>query len=260
MPSDSEESGSALNGVLLHRKLEYFADERRKVLTEQFRPVIELSTMYGRLVSRAVVSLGSTAPNSRHEVVVRDLAADVFDFLYEWPRPLFEGRPQVAFPLGRRAFESLSLLSLCIQDRSLAEAWDRGKQLGNAEIRNRLGSANYPEPVDATRSFYRFFSLGSHPNRELVAQRFLGEGNAYVLGSINVPSLLLINDQCGHLVNMWYWFGAIVSQIAWNGLSSTDETYLDDYCAAADMARKVLEWLEVNRQALLKEETSSDSS
>jgi len=57
-------------------------------LTRQLQPVLDLADSYGLLVARAVLGMGSSPPKSRHETIVRDLIADVFDFLYEWPRPL----------------------------------------------------------------------------------------------------------------------------------------------------------------------------
>jgi len=101
------------SGATLYRELAFFAETRRKELVSQLQPVISLMDSYGSLVARAVFALGTVPPKSRQDVVVRDLIADVFDFLYEWRRPLFEGRFHVAFPLARRAYESLSLLVPC---------------------------------------------------------------------------------------------------------------------------------------------------
>ncbi|MBN1459025.1 MAG: hypothetical protein JXA57_05780, partial [Armatimonadetes bacterium] len=140
--SEVDDSGS---GAELYRKLGEFAELRRNELSAQLKPVCELAHAYGALLSRAVVALGAMPPASLQERVVRDLTADVFDFLYEWPRPLFEGRPHVAFPIARRAYESLSLLSACLQDQAIAERWNRGKEIGNAEVRSALATLPFPE-------------------------------------------------------------------------------------------------------------------
>jgi len=197
--------------------------------------------------------LGSRPPESRQESIVRDLTADVFDFLYEWPRPLFEGRLHVAFPLGRRAYESLSLLSACYQDPAIAERWDHGKQIGNAEVRRTLAKLPYPEPEDELRALYRFFSEGTHPNRALVPERFLGDGNDYVLGSIGQPELVLVVEHCIHLIGMWYWYGAFVSFANSELLSKTDPTYAKDYFSTAERAVKTKKWLAENFSRLLEE-------
>lgn len=244
-----DDSGSEAD---LYRKLKSFADLRRKELTGQLQPVLDLADAYGSLIARAVAALGSTPPKSRQDSVVRDLIADVFDFLYEWPRPLFEGRLHVAFPLARRAYESLSLLSACYQDASIAERWDRGEQITNAEIRRALAKLPFPESEQALKDLYRFFSKGTHPNRDLIPERFLGDGNEFVLGSIGQPELVLIVDQCCRLVEMWFWLGALVGHVAEEILARTDPSFGNDYLAAAAQAREIGQWLVQRFNELLK--------
>ena len=208
-----------------------------------FQPVLDLAASYGSLVSRCVAAFGSVPPKSRSDVVIRDLIADVFDFLYEWGRPLFEGRVHVAFPLARRAYESLSLLSVCFQDRGIAERWDRGEQVGNAEIRKALANLPLPESEREMRDLYHFFSQGSHPNRNLVPERFLGDGNQFVLGSINQPELVFIVDHCRHLVDMWFWFVALTGFAAKEILVQSDPSFPNDYFPTAERAAEIKKWL-----------------
>ncbi len=235
--------GDSGSGADLYRKLKGFADRRRRELTTQLQPVLDLADAYGALIARAVVALSSTPPKSRHDTVVRDLIADVFDFLYEWPRPLFEGRLHVAFPLARRAYESLSLLSACYQDPSVAERWDRGEEISNAEIRRALAKLPFPESEQAMKDLYKFFSKGTHPNRDLISERFLGDGNDFVLGSIGQPELVLIVDHCHRLVEMWFWFGALVGYVAKEILVRTDPAFGKDYQATAARAQEIAKWL-----------------
>lgn len=205
--------------------------------------MISLTDSYGSLVARAVFALGTVPPKSRHDVVVRDLIVDVFDFLYEWPRPLLEGRLHVAFPLARRAYESLSLLAACYQDASIAERWDRGKQIGNAEIREALAKMPLRESEESLKELYKFFSKGTHPNRELVGERFLGDGNEFVLGSIGKPDLLLTVLHCMRLVEMWYWFGALSGFAAREVLTQVDPTFGADYRNTAERASQIKKFL-----------------
>jgi hypothetical protein len=240
-------------GVELFRKLSFYAETRRKELVSQLQPVIDLADSYGSLVARAVFALGKVPPKSRQEVVVRDLIADVFDFLYEWPRPLFEGRLHVAFPLARRVYESLSLLSACYQNVSIAERWDRGEQIGNSEIRKALKGMPFPEAEEALREIYKFFSKGTHPNRDLISERFLGEGNEFVLGSIGRPNLLLVVEHCIRLVEMWFWFGAIVAWVAKETLSQADPSFGKEYLITAERAPGIKRSLSENFNRLLQE-------
>jgi hypothetical protein len=227
------------SGAKLYRKLTFFSETRKQELLSQLQPVISLADSYGSLVARAIFALGTVPPKSRQDVVVRDLVADVFDFLYEWPRPLLEGRPNVAFPLARRAYESLSLLAACYQDSSVAKRWDRGDQIKNEEIRKALARMPLQESQDILKELYKFFSKGSHPNRELVGERFLGDGNQFVLGSIGKPDLLLIVLHCMRLVEMWFWFGALAGFAAKEALAQIDPTFGADYLAVAESASEI---------------------
>lgn len=246
----TDDSGS---GADLYKKLPGLAEPRRRELSAMLQPVLDLGDAYGALVARAVKALGSTPPTDRHDSIVRDLIADVFDFLYEWPRPLFEGRPHVAFPLARRAYESLSLLSACVQDRSIAERWDRGKEIGNAEIRKALADLPFSESEEATRELYRFFSKGAHPNRDLVGERFLGDGNEFVLGSIGRPEVILVVDHCHYFVQMWFWFCALVGYVAREPLTRMDPEFGRDYLETAEQAKHIAEWLVESFNRLLEE-------
>lgn len=234
---------------------------RSAELQRSLQPVVALIDAYGKLVSRVVVALGSSKPESRQASIVRDLIADVFDFLYEWRRPLFEGRAHVAFPLGRRAYESLSLLSVCCQDEAFALRWDSGSQIGNREIREALATLPVSEEKDGLQELYKLFSKGAHPNRELVGERHLGDDNEYVLGSIAVPELVLVVDQSITMVDLWFWFGALTGHVAKDALAKSDPGFGHDYLEVAANAKDVKTWLVASfnnllelRQAEMREE------
>lgn len=226
-----------------YERLPEFAALRNQELIKALEPVASLTDAYGDLVSRAVVALGRVKPASRQESIVRDLIADVFDFLYEWKRPLFEGRLHIGFPLGRRAYESLSLLSVCYQDPVMALRWDGGSQIGNSAIRDALAKLPFGETKEGLQTLYKLFSQGSHPNRALVSERYLGDDNAYVLGSIGMPEMVLVVDQCITLVELWFWFGALVSHVAREPLRQHDSSFGEDYRDAAGYAKHVKQWL-----------------
>ena len=99
---------------------------------------------------------------------------------------------------------------------------------------------------------YRFFSKAAHPNRELVAERFLGEGNEFVLGSIGRPSLILVADHCIHLVEMWFWFGALVAFACKELMDKIDPMFGRDYFRTATKAEEVKKSLVEGYNALLK--------
>lgn len=223
--------------------LEAMADQRRLALSKECAPVLSLAASYGELVCRAVDAMGRVAPASRQEEVVRDLIADTFDFLYEWPRPLIEGRTNVAWPLGRRAFESLSLACACYQDVAIAKKWDSGKELTNADIRRALSTAHFPEPADSLKEFYQMYSRGAHPSRDTIGERFLGNGNRFVLGSVGEPELVIVFEHCSRLVDMWYWFAAFVSYVAREALALWDPQFNKNYLTVAAEAASARAWV-----------------
>jgi len=256
MASQKKNEGGKKTGCDDYAKLNEYADKRRQELSEMLSPVIELTDHYGELICRVTNALGKSSPTSKQDVTVRDLMADVFDFLWEWRRPLLEGRLQVAYPLARRAYESLSLLSICAQNSSYAKAWERGKKISNFEIRKALADAPMPESEDALKDLYKFFSLGTHPNRDLISFRYLGEGTSFVLGSIGMPDLVFVSDHCIKLVQMWFWFTAAVSYFFHDVVDNVDTLFGNDYLKTAKEAKDVITWLSENFNRLLEESRS----
>ncbi|MFX1563752.1 MAG: hypothetical protein ACFFDP_10670 [Promethearchaeota archaeon] len=236
-----------------YAELSEYSDLRRKELSRMLSPVVKVTDHYGALICRVTKALGESPPTSAQDVVIRDLMADIFDFLWEWRRPLLEGRLQVAYPLARRSYESLSLLSICAQDSSFASAWERGKKISNAEIRKALAVAPMAESEEALKDLYRFFSKGTHPNRNLIAYRYLGEGNSFVLGSIGTPDLVLLTDHCIKLTQMWFWFTAVVGYFYREVIDKVDASFGKDYMKTAEEAKKVNVWLSENFNRLLEE-------
>ena len=175
-------------------ELTKYAETRSKELTTMLQPYIEVTDSYGELVCHIALILGQTPPRSKQDAVLRDLMADVFDFLYEARFLIIKGKLEIAYPLARRAYESLSLMVACFLRPPLADRWSAGKKINNAEVRKLLAKHPAGESEHTTQELYNFFSKASHPNRDLVANRFLGEGNEFVLGAIGRPNLTLLAD------------------------------------------------------------------
>ena len=103
MVSVTKDKGTSKPGSEDYVKLVEYSDHRRQELSRMFSPVVEVTNHYVTLICRVTKALGESKPTSVQDIVVRDLIADVFDFLWEWRRPLLEGRLQVAYPLARRS-------------------------------------------------------------------------------------------------------------------------------------------------------------
>lgn len=231
-----------------------YASARRVEISAMAGPYIKITDRYGRLISRLVLMLGSKEPVNTQDIVIRDLMADIFDCLYESRSLILEGKLNISFPIGRRAYEALSLLHLCALDESWAEKWSKGKRIGNADIRKALAAHPMGEPEQEMKDLYNFFCSATHPNRELIPRRFLGEGNEFVLGVIGVPDLVMVSDYCIKNLEMWFWLTATVTYFYRETVNAADRGYFETYSQSAREAQKVKAWLVENFNRLLIEE------
>lgn len=236
-----------------------YSNTRRIELSNSFRLYVNVTDRYGKLICYISVELGKIKPHSLQDKVIRDLMSDVFDFLYESRELIVSSKLNTAYPLVRRAYESLSLLSLCANDQKYAQKWESGTKIGNHEIRKELSKHTYGEKEEDTRELYKFFSLASHPNRKSVPYRFLGEGNKFVFGSIGMPDLLLITDFCHKHLSLWFWFGAILALFYSSNIPILGKDFGSEYLNIANEAKKVNEWLVQNYNRLLNEKDGNKS-
>ena len=230
---------------------------RQNSLRKMFAPYIRVTDDYGRLICSAVEILGSVPSVSVQDRVIRDLVADVFDFLYEGRRVIMSGQCHTACPLLRRAYESLSLMAVCCFDPATAERWQSGVQIPNRDIRKKLSEHPMGESADATRETYAFFSETAHPNRSIIPGRRLGNGNEFVLASILIPELVSVTEYCLRHLQLWFWFAATVSHHYAALFQRCGESYLEDYMSAAHAAQQMAPVLQSEFNRLLKEAQSA---
>jgi hypothetical protein len=235
-----------------YKNLAEYSNRRLVTLSKIYSPVIAVTDNFGALICRVTNILGSTPPSSTQDIVVRDLMADAFDFLWEWRRPLLEGRAQVAYPLARRAFETISIMSISAQEPKFAESWEKGKEISNADVRKALTKAKFPEPEKEMKGFYKFFSKAAHPNRDLIAYRYLGDGNNFTLGSIGSPDLVLLTDHCIKLIQIWFWLTAVITFFYRMEIKKVDNMFPIDYVNTVEEGRKIIVSLSKELQQLLE--------
>jgi len=236
-----------------YKDLEEYSKKRTVEFSEMLANFIKVTDYYGDLICRVTLVLGKIPPRDKHDSMIRDLMADVFDFLYEVRPIIIKGKFGVAFPLGRRAYESLSLMVASCLDKKLAERWIAGNEIGNAEIRNILDENQMGESKGDTKELYKFFSQATHPNRGLVPERFLGAGNKFVLGAIGSPDLIMTVDFCHRILELWFWFVAFITYINKENIVAYDKEIFDCYFIVANEAKGVAEWLIDNFNRLLEE-------
>src|SRR5262245_3615687 len=87
-----------------YQRLPIYAATRAKQLAPMLAPYIEITDRYGELLCELSALLGEDEPSTLQDAVVRDLMADVFDFLYESRVFILRGQTLLAFPLARRAY------------------------------------------------------------------------------------------------------------------------------------------------------------
>ncbi len=233
--------------------LQSFANLRREELGKLYKPYIDVTDLYGQLICDICSSLGDIPPSDVQEKVVRDLMADVFDNLYESRNIILTGQLHVAYPILRRVYESLSLFVLCALDKKTAQKWQAGKQISNSAVRKGLAKHPLGEKEDNLRELYKFFSQASHPNRSLIPERFLGEGNKFVLGAIGMPELVLVTEYCEKHLSLWFWFAAVMSTIFGKKLGSSFSSYHSKYLSVAKDAQECGKWLRSEFNRLLSE-------
>lgn len=80
----------------LFEQLPEFAATRLREISGMAQPYIEVTDRYARLIARLTYLLGHTPPRDTQDRVIRDLLADVFDFLYEARSLIVGGKLSVA--------------------------------------------------------------------------------------------------------------------------------------------------------------------
>jgi hypothetical protein len=253
---DADAPPEPTTGAEAFEQLGFYAAQRHKELSKMLAPVITAADAYAVLIARLVWILGDVPPVDDQDRVVRDLMADAFEFL-SWRRAVLEGQLNVAYPLARRAYESLSLLAVCVQDAGFSHRWQKGEKIGNVDVRKALARLPFKESEKALQELYAFFSKGSHPNRDLIPERFLGAGNGFALGSIGRPDLILTVDHCHNLLQMWAWFGAAAGYFYRRETDVHDISWGKDYIAAAANAQDVAEHIVNEYNRLLTERNAN---
>lgn len=237
-----------------YQELPTYAATRHQELSNLLRPYVQATDYYGGLITGLTLLLGQSKPVDDQDRIVRDLMADAFAFLYEGRRIVLQGQLEVAYPLIRRAYETVSLLALCVLDRRYADKWQTGAQIGNAKVRAELDKHPLGEQKDRTRELYQFFSKAAHPNRELVAQKYLGEVNEFVLGAIGIPSMALVVDYCIKHLQIWFWLTAVLAFRYKELIEAQFPDWGGAYAGVAKNATEALNWLGSQFDHLLEEE------
>jgi hypothetical protein len=243
-----------------------YAEMRQSVLARMLQRYVTVTDLYGKLICEVTLILGQSkpettvitshqSPNVQLDITLRDLMADTFDILFEARALILKGKLEIAYPLARRAYESLSLMDACYLDPKLAKRWMSGKEVVlNKDVRSTLGKHLFGELEEKTRALHKFFTDFSHPNRKMMAQRCLGNGNEFVLGAVGIPSLALLADYALKTLDLWFWFAALVSWIYLPVISEANPIFKEGYDEATTTAKEVASFLVEQFNLTLRQE------
>jgi len=231
-------------------------EKRTREISGMLKPYLQVTDAYADLICEIVDVIGTEKPASTQDIVVRDLLADVFDALVEARRIILMGKCSTAYPIARRVYESLSLMALCVLDSKIADQWHSGQEIANRVVRKELAKHPLGEPEDDTKKLYKFFTIGAHPNRDLIPRRFLGEGNEFVLGSVCAPNLVLVTEYCAIHLRMWFWFTVMLLHHYQHLVDAAKPDFGTRYLHVADRAQRLQAEFDRNYDRLLHEEQS----
>lgn len=145
------------NTKIIYAELALYAETRSKELTPLLGSYIDITDRYGEVICGIVDALGKTPPTSARDAAARDLIADVFDFLYEARPLIIKGKLEVAYPLARRAYKSLSLLVSGKLEPTLIDRWISGDQISHSQVRRVLAAHPGGEEEVKLENFIIFF-------------------------------------------------------------------------------------------------------
>ncbi len=145
-------------------------------------------------------------------------------------------------------------MAVCALNSNIATKWHSGRKIQNSEVRKELAKQPLGEAEDATGKLYDFFSIGAHPNRDLIPRRFLGEGNEFVLGSVCTPNLVLVTEYCTIHLRMWFWFTAVLLRYYQCLSDAAVPDFGPRYLHVANKAQKLQSELDRNYERLSHEQ------
>lgn len=216
---------------------------------------IDLAEQYEKYLCRVVLILGHMAPKDTCDGCIRDLIADVYDSLVLAKMAILQAHGPLAFPLLRRGFEGVCMIHYFVLKPSKSARWESGQEITNSQVRAFLGQHAMGESGDALKANYAFLSGGSHVNRDYVPHRFLGEGNAFILGSIGHPDIFASTDWLMRLLSLWFWVGATVTLRYGGELGRADPSLLGDYLELGNRVKPTLRSMEETLTKLQSEMT-----
>lgn len=140
------------------------------------------------------------------ERVLRDLSCDVLDSLRCAEVALLYGCDNQSMVLIRRAYETTALMAYFLNFPEEAVAWEKGKEIKQSLIREKLDTAKIHESKDNLQRIYKVYSIFSHINRATIYNRLLGDGNRFTVGAQGNVSAKAFESILRELLASIMWF------------------------------------------------------
>lgn len=154
--------------------------------------------------------LGDSKPADDCERVQRDLSCDVIDSLRCAETVLLCGCDNQGMVLIRRAYETTALMAYFLNFPEEAIAWEKGKEIKQSLIREKLDTAKIHESKDNLKKIYKIYSLFSHINRDTVYNRLLGDDNRFTVGAQGNVSDQSFESVLRELLASIMWFADVM--------------------------------------------------
>lgn len=225
-----------------HRDMDTISLEKETALSETFKAYVRIFSRYEALACQLTLQLGDHPPASEVDRACRDLFADTFDSLYVARRLVLRHYASSAFPLIRRAFETICLMEYFPHAPDRAKAWLRDEEIKNVEIRKFLEALG-SESGDGLKAVYKFLAGGAHPTRSFIPKRLLGDGNRFVLGSIMPLMYSGVSEYVLESLRTWFWYMAVANFTFMSMSLPVNSVYCDEYMSTAEEAQRAIKRL-----------------
>lgn len=184
---------------------------------------------YECLLARIALILADLPPHGDAERALRDLAAEAFDTLRLAKYLALSGFPGACFALLRRAFELTSLLYTFSLEPGMVGAWWQGKEVRNWETRDVLGTRFQVEVRGSLDLQYDILCDWTHPNRDTVAARRLGEDEEFELGAGAPPDTPASMYAVFNLLMLWHWLVVVLAAHYIDEIDAVDPEFRADH-------------------------------
>jgi hypothetical protein len=225
-----------------HGEMDAISLERETALSQTFSAYLRIFSRYEALACQLTLQLGDYPPVSEVDRACRDLFADTFDSLYVARHLVLRHYASSAYPLIRRAFETICLMEYFPHAADRARAWLRDEEIKNVEIRKFL-EAQGSESGVGLKAVYKFLAGGAHPTRSFIPKRLLGDGNRFVLGSIMPLTYSGVSGYILELLRTWFWYMAVANFTFASMSLPVNSAYFDEYTSTAEEAQRAIKRL-----------------